>query len=99
MKITIEQIQSRLEQGLAKLRSAGLGALSDSLEPLIPPDGYRVRVAFLDENKRKIRKDASANHLSPASSEIRIYFEREALKQPAPVESAKQPTPVKAPVI
>jgi hypothetical protein len=67
MKLTIEEVESRLEQSLKK---------SDALQSLVPK-GYRVQVALLDQNARKKRRTASAQTWSPESGLIRISFERE----------------------
>jgi hypothetical protein len=67
MKLTIEEVESRLEQSLAK---------SDALRPLVPK-GYRVQVTLLDQNERKKRRSASAETWSPESDLIQISFEKE----------------------
>jgi hypothetical protein len=76
MKPTIEEIESRLEEDLSKLRSAEFKSVAAMRERLVPP-GYRVRVQLLDKKGRKKRKDASADSWSPESGEIRISFEPE----------------------
>jgi hypothetical protein len=72
--LTIEEVESRLEQGLAKLRSTEYKSLETLLQPLIPR-GYRVRVSLLDKNGRKKRKSASADNWSPDFGEVKINFE------------------------
>jgi hypothetical protein len=72
--LTIEEVESRLEQGLAKLRSTEYKSLETLLRPLIPR-GYRVRVSLLDKNGRKKRKSASADNWSPDLGEVKINFE------------------------
>ena len=72
--LTIEQVESRLEQGLAKLRSTEYKSLETLLQPLIPR-GYRVRVSLVDKNGRKKRKSASADNWSPDIGEVKINFE------------------------
>jgi hypothetical protein len=67
MKLTIEEVESRLEQSLEK---------SDALRPFVPK-GYRVQVTLLDQNERKKRRSASAETWSPESDLIQISFERE----------------------
>jgi hypothetical protein len=66
MKSTIEEFESRLQQSLEK---------SDALQPLVAK-GYRVKVTLRDD-KRKKRKDASADTWSPESDLIQISFEKE----------------------
>jgi hypothetical protein len=60
---TIAEVESRLEEGLAKL-----------LQPLIPK-GYRIHVSLVDKNGRRKRKNASAGNWSPDRDEMRINFE------------------------
>ena len=72
--MTIEEVESRLEQGLAKLRSPEYKPLETLLQPLIPK-GYRVHVSLVDKNGRKKRKNASADNLSPDLGEVRVNFE------------------------
>jgi hypothetical protein len=60
---TIAEVESRLEEGLAKL-----------LQPLIPK-GYRIHVSLVDKNGRGKRKNASAGDWSPDRDEVRINFE------------------------
>jgi hypothetical protein len=79
--MTIEEVESRLEQGLAKLRSPQYKPLETLLQPLIPK-GYRVHVSLVDKGdktgkKRKKRKNASADSWSPDLGEVRVYFEPE----------------------
>ena|ERR1700682_3795831 len=74
MKCTIEEVESRLEQGISKLRSPEYVSLETLLHPLVPK-GYRVHVSLLDKKGRKKRKNASAETWSPESGEVRIYFE------------------------
>jgi hypothetical protein len=75
--MTIEEVESRLEQGLAKLRSPEYKPLETLLQPLIPK-GYRVRVSLVDKNGRKKRKNASADNWSPDLGEVRVNFEPDA---------------------
>jgi hypothetical protein len=72
--MTIEEVEARLEQGLAKLRSPEYKPLAALLQPLIPA-GYRVRVSLVDKKGRKKRKDASADNWSPGLGEVRVNFE------------------------
>jgi hypothetical protein len=72
--MTIEEVESRLEQGLAKLRLPEYKPLESLLQPLIPR-GYRVRVSLVDKNGRKKRKNASADNWSPQLGEVRVNFE------------------------
>jgi len=72
--MTIEEVESRLEQGLAKLRSPEYKPLETLLQPLIPK-GYRVHVSLVDKNGRKKRKNASADNWSPELGEVRVNFE------------------------
>ena len=72
--LTIEEVESRLEQGLAKLRSTEYKSLETLLQPLIPR-GYRVRVSLMDKKGRKKRKSASADNWSPDLGEVKINFE------------------------
>ena len=76
MKSTIEEVESRLEKDLSKLRSPEFKSL-ETVRERLTPDGYRVHVQLLDKKKRKKRKDASADTWTPESGEIRIYFEPE----------------------
>jgi hypothetical protein len=66
MKLTIEEVESRLEQSLEK---------SAAFQPLVPK-GYRVQVTLFGK-KRKKTKSASAETWSPESDLIQISFERE----------------------
>jgi hypothetical protein len=76
--MTIEEVESRLEQGLAKLRSPEYKPLETLLQPLIPK-GYRVHVSLVDKkNGRKKRKNASADNWSPDLGEVRVNFEPDA---------------------
>jgi len=75
--MTIEEVESRLEQGLAKLRSPEYKPLEALLQPLIPK-GYRVHVSLVDKNGRKKRKNASAANWSPDLGEVRVNFEPDA---------------------
>jgi hypothetical protein len=76
--MTIEEVESRLEQGLAKLRAPEYKPLETLLQPLIPK-GYRVHVSLVDKkNGRKKRKNASADNWSPDLGEVRVNFEPEA---------------------
>jgi hypothetical protein len=79
--MTIEEVESRLEQGLAKLRSPEYKPLETLLQPLIPK-GYRAHVSLVEKadktgKKRKKRRTASADSWSPDLGEVRIYFEPE----------------------
>ena len=60
---TIAEVESRLEEGLAKL-----------LQPLIPK-GYRIHVSLVDKNGSAKSKNASAADWSPDRDEVRINFE------------------------
>ncbi len=75
--MTIKEVESRLEQGLAKLGSREYQPLEALLQPLIPK-GYRVHVSLADKKGRKKRKNASADNWSPDLGEIIISFEPEA---------------------
>jgi len=66
VKLTIEEVESRLGQSLQQ---------SNALQPFVPV-GYRVRVTLLDQNERKKRRSASADTWSPQSDLIRISFEK-----------------------
>jgi hypothetical protein len=66
MKLTIEEVESRLESSLEK---------SAALQPFVPK-GYRVQVTLFGP-KRKKTKSASAETWSPESDLIQISFERE----------------------
>jgi hypothetical protein len=81
--MTIEEVESRLEQGLAKLRSPEYKPLESLLQPLIPR-GYRVRVSLVDKNGRKKRKNASADNWSPQLGEVRLNFEPAAAEGDGP---------------
>jgi hypothetical protein len=83
MKNTIEEVESRLEEDLSKLRSPEYRSLETVRGCLIPP-GYRVHVQLLGKGGRKKRKDASADSWTPESGEIRIHFE------PAPQPSLEE---------
>jgi len=90
--MTIEEVESRLEQGLAKLRSPEYKPLETLLQPLIPK-GYRVHVSLVDKGdktgkKRKKRRNASADSWSPDLGEVRVYFEPESAN--ADVTEAEQ---------
>jgi hypothetical protein len=79
--MTIEEAESRIEQGLAKLRSPEYKPLETFLQPLIPK-GYRVHVSLVEKadktgKKRKKRRTAPADSWSPDLGEVRIYFEPE----------------------
>ena len=84
--MTIEEVESRLEQGLANLRSPE----HKDLEPLVPK-GFRVRVSLVDKRGRKKRKNASADNWSPESGEVWITFEPEI--QSTTAEHDKKPDP------
>ena len=89
MKLTIEEVESRLEQSLEK---------SDALQPLVPK-GYRVQVTLLDQNERKKRRSASADTWSPESDLFQISCEKEsedASGKSAPVGNALQESRVEA---
>jgi hypothetical protein len=81
--MTIEEVEFRLEQGLAKLRSPEYKPLETLLQPLIPK-GYRVHVSLVNKadkegKNRKKRRNASAESWSPdLGDEVRVYFEPEA---------------------
>jgi hypothetical protein len=75
--LTIEEVEARLEQGLAKLRSPEYKPLEPLLQPLIPK-GYRVHVSLVDKKGRKKRKTASADNWSPDLGEVRLNFEPDA---------------------
>jgi hypothetical protein len=95
MKRTIQEVESRLEEDLSRLRAPEYKSLATVKGCLIPP-GYRVHVQLLDKAGRKKRKNASAESWTPDSGEIRIYFEpdrktqREAMVTP---EMAAPETP------
>ncbi len=79
--MTIEEVESRLMEGLAKLRSPQYKPLETLLQPLIPK-GYRVKVSLVEKadkagKTRKKRRTASADSWSPDLGEVRIYFEPE----------------------
>lgn len=74
MKTTIQDLESRLEDGLSKLRSPEYDSLGTFLQPLVSKD-YRAHVSLFDKSGRKKKKNASANNWSPDSGEIRIFFE------------------------
>src|SRR6266849_1589926 len=75
MKFTIEDVESRLEEALSKLRSPEYRSLEPLLQYVVPKD-YRPRVSLFDFDKeRKKRRNASADTWSPESGEIRIHFE------------------------
>jgi hypothetical protein len=74
MKSTIQEVESRLEEDLSRLRSSNLKSLEAVRGCLIPP-GYRVHVQLLGKDGRKKRKNASADSWTPESGEIRIHFE------------------------
>lgn len=82
MKSTIQEVESRLEEGLAKLRSPEYKSLESLLQPLVP-EGFRVHVSLVDKKGRKKRKDASADKWSPELGEVRINFEPETKFLPA----------------
>jgi len=89
MKLTIEEVESRLEQSLEK---------SDALQPLVPK-GCRVQVTLLDQNERKKRRSASADTWSPESDLFQISCEKEsedASGKSAPVGNALQESRVEA---
>ncbi len=82
--MTIEEVESGLERGFAKLRSPEYKPLETLLQPLIPK-GYRVRVCLVNKadkegKNRKKRRNASAESWSPQlGDEVRVYFEPETL--------------------
>src|SRR6202034_1496624 len=87
ISMTIQELESRLEQGLAKLRSPQYKPLETLLQPLIPK-GYRAHVSLVEKadktgKKRKKRRTASADSWSPDLGEVRIYFEPETLSPDA----------------
>jgi hypothetical protein len=67
MKRTIQEIESRLEEDLSKLRSSEYKSLV--------PAGFRAQVQLLGKDGRKKRKNAPADSWTPESGEIRIRFE------------------------
>jgi hypothetical protein len=81
MKSTIEEVESRLEEDLFKLRSPEYKSLEAVKGCLIPP-GYRVHVQLFGKDGRKKRKNASATAWTPESGEIRIHFEPDANPSP-----------------
>jgi hypothetical protein len=92
----IEELESKVEEGLSKLRSPEFQPLD--IEPLAPK-GYRVHVSLTDKKGRKKRKDASADNWSPESGEIRISFEPATESVVASGEAIKQEsTPTSDPV-
>src|SRR5258708_28693750 len=95
MKTTIQDVESRLEDGLSKLRSPEYSSLETFLLPLVPKD-YRVHVSLLDKSGRKKKKNASAENWSPDSGEIRIFFEPAVQSSPPDrVKPESTPTPEK----
>jgi hypothetical protein len=88
MKNTIEDVESRLEEDLSKLRSPDFKSLEAVRGCLIPP-GYRVHVQLIGKDGRKKRKTASADSWTPESGEIRIHFERDTKPSLAAVQEAK----------
>jgi len=68
--MTIEELESQVQTGLAKL-----------LQPLIPA-GFRPHVLLVypkkDGTVRKARRNASADNWTPKNGEIRVYFEPDA---------------------
>jgi hypothetical protein len=99
--MTIEEVESHLEQGLAKLRSPEYEPLEILLQPLIPK-GYRVHASLVDKGdktgkKRKKRRNASADSWSPDLGEIRIYFEPEASNPDVVVVGQEKGVPDQSP--
>lgn len=90
MERTIQEVESCLERGLAKLRSPEFKSLEPLLQPLVPK-GFRVHVSLVDKKGRKKRKNAAADNWSPALGEVWIYFEPETESLPA--EDDNKPTP------
>lgn len=89
--LTIEEVESRLEQGLAMLRSTEYKSLETLLQPLIPR-GFRVRVSLVDKNGRKKRKSASADNWSPSLGEVKINFEPDVDSSPLMTERQAAPS-------
>jgi hypothetical protein len=94
--MTIEEVESRLEQGLAKLRSPEYKPLETLLQQLIPK-GYRVHVSLVDKNGRKKRKNASADNWSPDLGEVRVNFEPDATNQDILVAEQESELPAESP--
>jgi hypothetical protein len=94
--VTIEELESRLEQGLAKLRSPEYKPLETLLQPLIPK-GYRVHVSLVDKNGRKKRKNASADNWSPDLGEVRVNFEPDTKNRSVLVAEHEAKLPVESP--
>jgi hypothetical protein len=92
----IEELESRLEQGLAKLRSPEYKPLEILLQPLIPR-GYRARVSLVDKNGRKKRKNASADNWSPDLGEVRVNFEPDATNPSILAPEPEAELPVESP--
>ncbi len=90
MKNTIQEVESRLEADLSKLRSPDFKSLEAVRGCLIPP-GYRVHVQLHGKDGRKKRKNASADSWTPESGEIRIHFEPESKPSRPVMRETKQP--------
>jgi hypothetical protein len=84
MKTTIQDLESRLEDGLSRLRSPEYSSLETFLQPLVPKN-YRIHVSLLDKS-----------NWSPDSGEIRIFFEpatqssADGLKTPDPAKPTER---------
>jgi hypothetical protein len=70
MNTKIEQVEPQFAQKLGT-------PLRNTLHELqyFIPDHYHVRVSLLDENRRKKKRNASADNWSPESGRIEIWFE------------------------
>src|SRR5260370_22645120 len=88
--MNIQEVESRLEQGLARLRSPEYKSLETLLQPLVPK-GFRVQVSLVDKKGRKKRKNAAADNWSPEAGAVWINFEPEI--QSSPAEPDKKPSP------
>ncbi len=84
MKRTIQEIESRLEEDLSKLRSPEYKSLV--------PEGFRAQVQLVGKDGRKKRKNAPADSWTPDSGEIRIRFE------PIPARAVENLRPASNPV-
>src|SRR5260370_24311880 len=88
--MNIQEVESRLEQGLARLRSPEYKSLETLLQPLVPK-GFRVHVSLVDKKGRKKRKNAAADNWSPEAGAVWINFEPEI--QSPPAAHSKKPSP------
>jgi len=86
MKRTIEEIESRLEEDLSKLRSPAYKSI-ETVQACLVPEGLRAHVQLLGKGGRKKRKNAPADSWTPESGEIRIRFE----PIQAPAERKRRP--------